>query len=191
SIGVIINTMNLKGLLVDKLGLKSVTIKSGKFKDILSPYRDAAPEEIALIQRIIDVSYQDFLGAVVDGRTRFITDPEEKKARTEKIKAVADGRIVTGGQAKEAGLVDELGDLDFAKKLLDKMAKERFKLKGKEDLPLKEYSDSQGILGALGLSEKSAFKLVNSVIGNKTSHSYESLMPFSMAHPNQPLWIAE
>ena len=91
-------------------GVKPVTVKSGRFKDILSPYRDPAPGELALIQTLIDDSYQDFLGAVVAGRTRFIQDETKKTARIDSIKAVADGRIVHGEQALKAGLVDELGD---------------------------------------------------------------------------------
>lgn len=187
SIGVIISTMNLKGLFTDKLGLKAVTIKSGKFKDILSPYRDPVPAEIALIQAMIDDSYKDFLAEVVDGRTRNMTDEKAKAERTEKIKAVADGRVVTGNQAKEVGLVDDIGDLDFAHKRLDKMAKERFKIKGKDELPLKEYTESGGLLDMLGLSAKLGLKPAAA----QHNTALDVLVPFSMSHPNQPLWIAE
>jgi signal peptide peptidase SppA len=190
SIGVIINTMNLKGFVTDKLGVQAVTIKSGKFKDILSPYRPAAKEEIALIQRLINESYQDFLGAVLAGRTRFETDPVKKKDLSERIKAVADGRIVSGEQALKAGLVDAIGDIYAAREKLDAMAKERFHISGKDQLPLEEYSESSGLLSLLGLSS-----LADHLMPKAKSHPaveiLGGLMPFSAQHPNQPLWIVE
>lgn len=185
SIGVIISTMNLKGLLTDKLGVKSTTVKSGRFKDILSPYRDPSPEELALVQGIIDDSYGDFLNEVIDGRTRFITDEAEKAERIQKLKEVADGRVVTGNEALKAGLVDHVGDLYFARKRLDKIAKERFSLRGKDDLPIKEYSESGGLLQLLGMSESLPWRTYSQ--GQVLDH----VVPMSMRYPNQPLWVLE
>lgn len=184
SIGVIISSMDFSELMNNKLGVHAVTVKSGKFKDILSPYRKPTPDDIALVQRLINESYQDFLGAVVKGRTRFLTDEKEKLALAAKIKAVADGRVVTGGQALQAGLVDELGDQDRAYTILDTMAKERFHLKGKERLPLESAEKGFSLLDLLGIDAGNVSSLNPAAQASK-------VLPLSMQYPNQPLWVME
>lgn len=186
SIGVIISTVEFSELMNEKLGVHAVTVKSGKFKDLLSPYRKPRPEELALIQKLIDSSYQDFLNTVISGRTRFITDSAEKTALIAKIKAVADGRVVTGRQAIAAGLADEIGDQDYAYTVLDTLAKERFHLKGKERLPLESDEGSFNLLGMLGLQAQS----IGSVSKSPAAIAAK-MLPFSMRYPNQPLWILE
>lgn len=186
SIGVIISTVEFSELMNNKLGVHAVTIKSGKFKDLLSPYRKPRPEEVALIQTVIDDSYQDFLATVVKGRTRFISNPAEKTALIAKIKAVADGRVVTGRQAVTAGLADEIGDQDRAYTVLDTLAKERFHLKGKERLPLQSEESPFNLLEFVGLKSEGMFS--NS---NNPAAIALKVMPFSMKYPNQPLWILE
>ena len=190
SIGVIINTLDFTDLMKQKLGVQSLTVKSGKFKDILSPYRHASPEEIALIQRLINESYQDFLGTVVEGRTHLMADENAKKDRTGKIKAIADGRVVTGRQALAAGLVDEIGDQDLAYTRLDRMAKERFNLKGKEKerLPLESESKSFSVMDFLGLAPDTKMP---SMPGADTAAQALQMLPVSMRYPNQPLWVME
>jgi len=103
SIGVIIEFANIEELL-GKIGLKSVVIKSGKYKDILSPTRDLKNDEKALIQSVIDSIHGQFIDAVARGRNM----PRKKVAD------IADGRIFSGEQAKAQGLVDELGTLQDA-----------------------------------------------------------------------------
>ncbi len=103
SIGVIIEFANMKDLL-EKIGLKSVVIKSGKYKDILSPTRELKTDEKALIQSVIDSIHGQFIAAVARGRNL----PKEK------VSAIADGRIFSGEQAQESALVDELGTLKDA-----------------------------------------------------------------------------
>jgi len=100
SIGVIFSAVNVEGLL-QKLGIKSNVIKSGKMKDIGSMSRPMTEEERRLLQGLIDNAYGQFLHAVSVGRRI----PEER------LRPIADGRIFTGEQGKEAGLVDQLGDL--------------------------------------------------------------------------------
>jgi len=100
SIGVIFSVSNFEGLM-KKVGMKNETIKSGKFKDIGSPVRDMTAEERKLLQAMIDDSYAQFVTAVAEGR----------QMPLEKVKQLADGRIYTGRQAQEVGLVDKLGDL--------------------------------------------------------------------------------
>ncbi|MBI5743658.1 MAG: signal peptide peptidase SppA [Elusimicrobia bacterium] len=103
SIGVIFSVANFEGLM-KKVGFKSEAIKSGKFKDIGSPTREMTPEERRLLQGMIDDSYAQFVAAVAEGRKM----PEDK------VKLLADGRIYTGRQGLENGLVDKLGDLQDA-----------------------------------------------------------------------------
>ncbi|MCR4820014.1 MAG: signal peptide peptidase SppA [Elusimicrobiales bacterium] len=103
SIGVIMSGMNYEGLM-KKIGFKSEVVKSGKYKDIGAPYREMSPEERKLLQDMIDDSYSQFVKAVAEGR----------KMSDEKVRSLADGRIYTGSQAKEAGLVDKLGNYQDA-----------------------------------------------------------------------------
>jgi len=103
SMGVIIEFANIEELL-GKIGLKSVVVKSGKYKDILSPTRELGNDERAIIQGVIDSIQGQFIDAVALGR-------DIPRA---KIAALADGRIFSGEQAKSLGLVDELGNLEDA-----------------------------------------------------------------------------
>lgn len=187
SIGVIINTLDFTDLMQQKLGVRSLTVKSGKFKDILSPYKHATPDEIALIQRLINESYQDFLGTVLEGRNRYLASDTEKQARSAKIRAVADGRVVTGRQALEAGLVDEIGDQDRAYTVLDTMSKERFHLKGKERLPLENEEKSFSLMQFLGLAPDA---MMPAMPGTEALQTLK-MMPLSLRYPNQPLWVME
>ncbi len=103
SIGVIIEIPNFKGLL-EKLGIQFNVIKSGKYKDIGSPYRDMTNAEKAQLQSYIDDAYGQFVDVV----------SESRGLSKEKVLSFADGRVFTGKQAMELGLVDRLGDYDTA-----------------------------------------------------------------------------
>ncbi len=103
SIGVIMETANVEGLL-KKLGVEGIVVKSGKFKDVGSPLRKMTGEEQALLQSVMDDVHKQFIDAVADGRAMEL----------DAVQALADGRIFTGRQAKDAKLVDELGNLDDA-----------------------------------------------------------------------------
>ena len=100
SIGVIMEFVNLEELL-NKIGVKGVVIKSGQYKDIGSPFREMTPEESRIMQEVLDNVHQQFIQAVAEGR----------KMDRAKVAQIADGRIMTGEQAKNLGLVDELGNL--------------------------------------------------------------------------------
>jgi protease-4 len=183
SIGVIISSIEFSDLLHNKLGVAPVTIKSGKFKDILSPYRKPRPDELSLLQTLINNSYHDFLTTVIEDRTRNLTSDAEKKTRAEKIKAIADGRVVTGRQALAAGLVDEIGDEDRAYTLLDSMAKLHFHIKSKKRLPLVSEEKNVGLLG-----------LLSGLLGSNSQAGLTEAMqmiPMSMRYRNQPLWMME
>lgn len=103
SIGVIMEYTNVQELL-GKIGLYSEAIKSGPNKDIGSPVRPMSREERALLQALIDDVHSQFVDAVADGRG---IEPAA-------VRKLADGRIFSGRQAREAGLVDELGGLEAA-----------------------------------------------------------------------------
>ena len=106
SIGVIMTFSNIEELM-KKIGLKTEIIKSGEFKDIGSPMREFTEKEKKLLQGVIDDVYDQFVNAVSVGRSIAV----------QKVKELSDGRIFTGRQAFEIGLVDKLGSLEEAIKL--------------------------------------------------------------------------
>ncbi|OPY62477.1 MAG: putative signal peptide peptidase SppA [Pelotomaculum sp. PtaU1.Bin065] len=111
SIGVIMQTPNLEGL-YDKLGISEQTFKSGPYKDMGSYSRPATAEERAIFQSMIDDIYNQFVDAVAKGRHKEVLE----------VKQLADGRVFTGRQAMEIGLVDQLGDFHDAVLLAGKLA---------------------------------------------------------------------
>ena len=103
SIGVIMQFSNFEDLL-KKIGIKGVVLKSGEHKDIGSPFREMTPEEKKIMQGTLDNVHQQFIQAVAKGR----------KPDRGKVIPIADGRIMTGEQAQQLGLVDKLGNLQDA-----------------------------------------------------------------------------
>ena len=101
SIGVIMLNISIQGLM-KKIGVKSKVIKSGKNKDIGSPFKDLTPEERKILQSIIDGLYSTFVEVVEKGRP--------KLSKKQVLKA-ADGRIYTAQQAEKLGLIDGVGYL--------------------------------------------------------------------------------
>jgi protease-4 len=111
SIGVILRGNNLERLL-DKVGVSFKVIKSGPYKDILAFDRDLTRPEQDILQELIDTSYQQFVQTVAEGRNLTI----------EKVKSFADGRIFTGQQALELGVVDRLGTEEDARRWAAELA---------------------------------------------------------------------
>jgi protease-4 len=111
SIGVIMVVPNLKGLL-EKVGIKTEVVKSGKNKDLASVFRGIGDEESQIIQGVMDDVHEQFIAAVAEGR----------KMEIDKTRKISDGRIFSGRQAIGVGLVDEIGDLDDAVKVAGKLA---------------------------------------------------------------------
>lgn len=103
SIGVIFQVGNLQELF-KKIGVRVEAIKSKEHKDIGSPFRQMTEKEREIIRSIINDAYNQFIEAILKGR----------KMEKEKLLLLADGRIFSGAQAKEAGLIDELGNLEAA-----------------------------------------------------------------------------
>lgn len=111
SIGVIMEIPNIEGLL-NKIGIKTEVIKSGKNKDIGSMFRGMKKEERELLQGLMDNVHEQFIRAVAEGR----------KKKVEDVRKIADGRVFTGEQALSYGLVDELGTLEDTIKVAAKLA---------------------------------------------------------------------
>jgi protease-4 len=103
SIGVISQVPNLKGLF-EKLGIEMEVFTAGKYKDMYAGVRELTPEERELLQEMTDRLYDQFVQVVVDGRG----------LSEAKVRDLATGQLYTGKQAKELGLVDELGGLNTA-----------------------------------------------------------------------------
>jgi protease-4 len=110
SIGVIMEIPNIKGLM-DKIGVTTEVIKSGRHKDLASVFRGIGREEREILQGVMDDVHQQFIQAVAEGR----------KLPPERVRKIADGRVFSGRQAKEAGLIDDLGDLEYSLSAAAKM----------------------------------------------------------------------
>ena len=159
SIGVIIRGNNLSELL-DKIGIKFETVKSGLFKDILSPDKPLSEEGRALLQNLIDESYQQFTEAVSVSRNIDI----------EEVKKFADGRIFTGTQAKKLGLVDDIGDEFFAREVAAKMANIDIKIE-----PVTISKKKKKILGIIP--------------GGKIFEKFLNNIFFEIDNSNKLLWL--
>jgi len=103
SIGVIMGFTNFEEL-IKKIGLLPTVIKSGKYKDTGSPVRQMTEDEEKILQNFVQRIHMQFVKAIAEGR----------KMDVGKVKSIADGRIFSGEEAKDLGLVDRLGNLDDA-----------------------------------------------------------------------------
>jgi protease-4 len=112
SIGVVITKFVIDGTL-KKLGLNMEGVSQGKYAQMYSPVRPFSPEERARVAENMQATYDTFVEKAAQGRN---TTPE-------KIDAIAQGRVWTGRQAKQLGLVDELGGLDRAVAIAKQRAK--------------------------------------------------------------------
>ena len=110
---------------MNKIGIKTEVIKSGKHKDMASAFRTLGKEEKEILQGVMDNVHEQFMKAVSEGR----------KISMDEVRQIADGRIFTGEQAITHRLVDELGTLDDAIKTSATLAgiKEEPEVVSKED----------------------------------------------------------
>lgn len=141
SIGVIMQSLNYSDAM-GKLGLEMVTFKSGNLKDMLSGSRKLTPEEREYVQNLVMQTYGKFVGLVATERKL-----DEATLRT----GLADGRVISGKDAKEAKLVDEIGDIEaaFAK------AMELGKAPGSKVVKYESRGGLGKLFRALGQSEES------------------------------------
>ena len=159
SIGVISEYPNIEQLM-KKVGLRSEVMKSGRFKDLGNPTREMTEEERQLLQDLIDNIHRQFIRDVALGRGKTV----------EEIEPLADGRVFTGEQAKENGLVDRLGNFQDA---LDRAAE----LAGIEGKPVIIYPEEK--------RKKIWEYLVQSiaeVMGSVLRSTFEQMVPMSF-HP--------
>ena len=111
SLGVFIPLLNLSEA-ADKYGVTQEYIKSGRFKAIGNPWDKLTPEEREIFQSIVQDDYNEFVEVIVEGR----------ELSEERVREIADGRVYSGLQAKELGLVDEFGGLDEAARASRRLA---------------------------------------------------------------------
>ncbi|MDF1535943.1 MAG: signal peptide peptidase SppA [bacterium] len=134
SVGVIMEFTNLEGLL-GKLGIRSRTIKSGRFKDTGNPAREMTEDEQRLLTDMVMDTHEQFVEAVLAGR------PVDEG----NVRPYFDGRVLTGRQAFGLGLVDQLGNINDA---MEKAAE----LAGLPSVPENIYEpkkDRKGVLAVL------------------------------------------
>lgn len=103
SIGVIMEIPNVSNLM-EKIGVETQVVKSGRHKDMASVFKSLTPEEKKILQTVLDDVHDQFIEAVSEARGM----------EYEVVRKLSDGRIFTGRMAKELGLVDELGNLEDA-----------------------------------------------------------------------------
>ena len=127
SIGVIMEFANAEELL-NKIGFKGYVIKSGEYKDIGSPLRGMKENEKRLLQNVIDDVHRQFVDVVAENR----------KLKVDVVRKIADGRIFSGQQAKEIGLVDKIGNFQDAIDIAASISN----IKGK---PVVLYPEKKGV----------------------------------------------
>jgi len=111
SIGVIMQLTNFEELM-KKVGVKGFNIKSGANKDLGSPFQTMSPEGREILQSLVDNVYSQFVAAVAKGRGM----------NEAQVRKLADGRVYSGAQAKDLGLIDQFGTLDDAVELAARRA---------------------------------------------------------------------
>lgn len=134
SIGVIMVRPNLHGL-YDKLGVQRDPLSRGRFSGLDSDYEQLTDDTRAKLRSQIDAVYKGFVDRVAAGR----------KQPFEKMEALAQGRVWLGAQAKQNGLVDELGGLDRAIELV----KQKAKIKPGEKVSLVQFPPKRSLLEML------------------------------------------
>jgi len=155
SIGVIMETFNIRNLM-DKVGVEPSVYKSGKFKDMLSGMRstnEIPPEEHAMVQKLIDDTYQKFKGVVADGRmAAHKLNKTEGRTLALNWADFADGRVLSGTDALKYGFVDQLGDFNDAVKHAEEIAN-----KGQKAnlIEYRERYDLSNFLSMFGQSSQS------------------------------------
>src|SRR6266540_5602779 len=171
SIGVIFQTLNFRGLM-NKVGIRPITYTSGKFKDMLSfskevdnltPEQTAElKEEEALVRKMIGEVYDRFKSVVADGRKlangKNSSNADPGRTLSDKWTDFADGRIISGTEAYELGLVDELGGFETA-------VKRALKFAGIPEANLVTYQEPFDLLDLFGILGKSESKAVKVDLG--------------------------
>jgi protease-4 len=135
SIGVISGKYNLRGFYEGWIGLHRDQIKRGENADLFTDYQGFTEAQRAIVRAQIETFYREFVHKAATGRGK----------KDEEIDRIAQGRIWTGAQAKENGLVDELGGLDTAVEI----AKKKAGLASSESVTLESYPRRKGLFQSL------------------------------------------
>jgi protease-4 len=178
SIGVVMVKFVIDGTL-DKMGINVEPVTQGRYADLYSPIRPFSPEERARVQQHMQATYDAFVEKAAAGRN---TTPE-------RIDAVAQGRVWTGRQAKQIGLVDELGGLQRALAV----AKERAKLDPDAEVELILYPPKKTFYEALadpfGSVDRGA-ALLSAMLGFRDPRTLQTLTaPLRLFRRGEPLAI--
>jgi protease IV len=180
SIGVVLIRFVIKGTL-DKMGLNMESVKAGRYADLFSPVKPFTPDEKKKVAELMQATYDGFVEKAAAGRN---TTPE-------KIDAVAQGRVWTGRQAKELGLVDELGGLERALAI----AKERAKIPASSEVELVVYPPKKSFLEVvadpLGREGNAArVSAWSSIFGAENARALETVTaPLRLFRRGEPLAI--
>ena len=154
SIGVIMGYTNFREVF-DKIGLYPVVIKSGEFKDMGSPVREMTEGERQLLQGFVDKVHQQFVNDAAKGR----------EMAPEKMAKLADGRIYSGEEALELGLIDKLGNLEDAVEWAGRLG-------GIEGEVTAVYVKENKFSLLKYLSDSSLDEMMNRVINNRVYADY-------------------
>lgn len=170
SIGVILRGNNIERLL-EKVGVSFKVIKSGPYKDILAFDRELTDPEKNILQELIDISYQQFVQTVAEAR----------KLAVDTVRSFADGRIFTGQQALELGVVDRLGTEEDARRWAAELAgldpeKTRCVTLGEKKAPLNRLLSR----------DQSALSQIGSLPGMAASMEW---LEFELETGGLPLWL--
>ncbi|MDQ0255020.1 protease-4 [Evansella vedderi] len=150
SIGVIMQSLNIAEL-AENFGIRSEVIKSGEYKDIMSVTREMTEDERQILQDMIDDSYEQFVDVIEAGR--------ENLTRQD-IYDLADGRIYSGKQAYELGMIDGLGHLDDVIGILREDL-------GRGELDVVEYESHIGLASLFSLTVQRIFSNESELFGIK------------------------
>jgi protease IV len=179
SIGVILRGNNLERLL-DRVGVSFKVIKSGPYKDILSFDRELTNSEKDILQELIDVSYRQFVNTIAEAR----------RLSAETVRSFADGRIFTGEQALQLGVVDRLGTEADARRWAAELA--GLNPDKAECITLEDRKPGWRKLlpfgseaGAVGLAQTAALAGVSPATINATL----DWLAFEQATNGLPLWL--
>jgi protease IV len=177
SIGVVMLKFVIDGTL-KKLGMNMEGVSKGRFADIYSPVRAFTPEERVKVLEHMQATYDTFVEKAAAGRN---TTPE-------RIDAVGQGRVWTGKQAKQVGLVDELGGLERALAI----AKQRAKLSPDSEVELVVYPGRKSIYeivkNPFGSSER--FGSLGAMLGIRERQALQTLAaPLRVFRRGEPLAI--
>jgi protease-4 len=174
SIGVIYARMSLHGL-YDKIGVNKQILKRGQFADLDSDYAPLTDQQRQKLSGQIDAFYKSFVGRVAEGRRKTF----------DQIEPIAQGRVWLGVQAKQNGLVDELGGLDRAVELV----RQRAHIAASDRITLVPYPGKRSILDMFfgradesnALESKLGQALGNLPIAALAKGGFLKLMPYSLS----------